>query len=119
MVPGSAATITRNVVLPREHNQDAGPCLSDGTRLYRWLPCASYPMDLLLTSALRESCYDTGAAYRRYIVDFQDVSIVRDSGLALLLMLKRWANRAGARLYVINGSSDLMRRCFSLGIRSA
>jgi anti-anti-sigma regulatory factor len=77
------------------------------------------PMDLLLTSALRESCYDTGTAYRRYIVDFQDVSIVRDSGLALLLMLKRWANRAGARLYVINGSSDLMRRCFSLGIRPA
>ena len=76
-------------------------------------------MDLMLTSALRESCYDTGTTYHRYIVDFQDVSIVRDSGLALLLMLKRWANRAGAKLYVINGSSDLMRRCLSLGIRPA
>jgi anti-anti-sigma regulatory factor len=77
------------------------------------------PMDLLLTLALRESCHDTGKAYRRYIVDFQDVSIVRDSGLALLLMLKRWASRAGAKLYVVNGSSDLMRRCLSLGIRPA
>jgi len=77
------------------------------------------PMDLLLTSALRESCYDAGATYHRYIVDFQDVGIVRDSGLALLLMLKRWANRAGAKLYVVNGSSELMRRCLSLGIRPA
>ena len=77
------------------------------------------PMDLLLTMALREYCPDTGATYRRYIVDFQNVSIVRDSGLALLLMLKRWANRAGATLCVINGNRDLMRRCISLGIGPA
>jgi anti-anti-sigma regulatory factor len=78
------------------------------------------PMDLLLTMALREYCHDTGAAaYRRYIIDFQDVSIVRDSGLALLLMLKRWANRAGATLCVINGNRALMRRCVSLGIGPA
>jgi anti-anti-sigma regulatory factor len=77
------------------------------------------PMDLLLTMALREYCHDTGAAYRRYIVDFQDVSIVRDSGLALLLMLKRWANRAGATLCVMNGNRDLMRRCIALGIGPA
>jgi anti-anti-sigma regulatory factor len=77
------------------------------------------PMDLLLTAALRESCHDTGVTYHRYIVDFQDVSIVRDSGLALLLMLKRWANRAGAKLYVTNGNSELMRRCRTLGIRPA
>jgi anti-anti-sigma regulatory factor len=77
------------------------------------------PMDLLLTMALREYCHDTGAAYRRYIVDFQDVGIVRDSGLALLLMLKRWANRAGATLCVINGNRDLMHRCISLGIGPA
>ncbi|MGB5179287.1 MAG: hypothetical protein WBP44_11220 [Gammaproteobacteria bacterium] len=76
-------------------------------------------MDLRLTSALRESCHDTGKVYRRYIVDFREVGIVRDSGLALLLMLKRWANRAGAKLYVVNGSSDLMCRCLSLGIRTA
>lgn len=76
-------------------------------------------MDLLLTSALRESCHDTGTAYQRFIVDFQDVSVVRDSGFALLLMLKRWANRAGAKLYVVNGSSELMRRCLSLGIQPA
>ena len=74
------------------------------------------PMDLLLTMPLREYCQNSGAAYRSYIVDFQNVSIVRDSGLALLLMLKRWANRAGATLCVINGNRDLMRRCFSLGI---
>ena len=77
------------------------------------------PMDLLLTMALREHCDDTGPAYRRYIVDFQNVSIVRDSGLALLLMLKRWATRAGATLCVINGNRDLMRRCISLGIGPA
>jgi len=77
------------------------------------------PMDLLLTRALREHCQDNGAAYHRYIVDFRDVSIVRDSGLALLLMLKRWANRAGATLCVINGNRDLMRRCFALGIGPA
>ena len=77
------------------------------------------PMDLLLTMALREHCHDTGAVYRRYIVDFQDVGIVRDSGLALLLMLKRWANRAGASLCVINGHRDLMHRCISLGIGPA
>jgi anti-anti-sigma regulatory factor len=76
----------------------------------------SGPMDLLLTSALREFCQETGAAYRRYIVDLRDVSIVRDSGLALLLMLKRLANRTGATLHVINGSTDLMRRCVRLGI---
>jgi len=76
-------------------------------------------LDLLLTSALRESCHDTGTIYRRYIVDFQDVSIVRDSGLALLLMLKRWASRAGAKLYVVNGDRDLMHRCLSLGIQPA
>jgi anti-anti-sigma regulatory factor len=74
------------------------------------------PMDLRLTSALREYCHDTGVAYSRYIVDFQDVSIVRDSGLGLLLMLKRLANRAGATLYVINGNTDLMHRCLKLGI---
>ena len=77
------------------------------------------PMDLLLTMPLREHCHDTGTTYRRYIVDFQDVGIVRDSGLALLLMLKRWANRAGATLCVINGNRDLMRRCISLGIGPA
>ena len=77
------------------------------------------PLDLLLTLALRESCHDTGAAYRRYIVDFQQVSVVRDSGFALLLMLKRWANQAGATLYAINGNSELMHRCFSLGIQMA
>lgn len=76
-------------------------------------------LDLLLTLALRESCYDTGKVYRRYIVDFQEVSRVRDSGFALLLLLKRWANRAGAKLYAVNGSSDLMGRCLSLGIRPA
>jgi anti-anti-sigma factor len=76
------------------------------------------PMDLLLTSALREFCHDTAAAYSRYIVDLQDVSIVRDSGLALLLMLKRLANRTGATVHVINGSSELMRRCLKLGIQS-
>jgi anti-anti-sigma regulatory factor len=74
------------------------------------------PMDLLLTSALREFCHETGAVYRRYIIDLQDVSIVRDSGLALLLMLKRLASRTGATLHVINGSTDLMRRCLRLGI---
>jgi anti-anti-sigma regulatory factor len=77
------------------------------------------PFDLLLTSALRESCHDSGNTYRRYIVDFKNVGIVRDSGLALLLMLKRWASGAGARLYVINGSRDLMNRCRNLGIRPA
>ena len=77
------------------------------------------PMDLLLTSALREFCHDTAAAYSRYIIDFQDVSIVRDSGLALLLMLKRLTNRAGATLHVINGNTDLMHRCLKLGIQSA
>lgn len=76
------------------------------------------PMDLLLTSALRESYVDAGRAYRHYVVDFQEVSIVRDSGLALLLMLKRWTSLAGARLYVINGNSDLMRRCHLLGIQT-
>lgn len=76
-------------------------------------------MDLLLTSALRELCHDSAEAYSRYIVDVQDVSIVRDSGLALLLMLKRLANRTGATLYVINGSADLMHRCLKLGIQSA
>lgn len=77
------------------------------------------PMDLLLTSPLREFCHDTGAAYRRYIVDFQDVSIVRDSGLALLLMLKRLVARTGATLHVTNGTADLMRRCLKLGIKPA
>ena len=77
------------------------------------------PMDLLLTSALREFCHDTAAAYSRYIIDFQDVSIVRDSGLALLLMLKRLTSRTGATLHVINGNTDLMRRCLKLGIQSA
>jgi len=77
------------------------------------------PFDLLLTSALRESCHDNGTTYRRYIVDLKNVSIVRDSGLALLLMLKRWASRAGARLYVVNGDRDLMSRCLTLGIRLA
>jgi len=76
-------------------------------------------MDLLLTSALREFCHDTAAAYSRYIIDFQDVSIVRDSGLALLLMLKRLTSRTGATLHVINGNTDLMRRCLKLGIQSA
>jgi len=76
-------------------------------------------MDLLLTSPLREFCHDTGAAYRRYIVDFQDVSIVRDSGLALLLMLKRLVARTGATLHVTNGTADLMRRCLKLGIKPA
>ena len=79
----------------------------------------SGPMDLLLTWALRECCQDAAAAYSRYIVDLKDVSIVRDSGLALLLMLKRLANRTGATLHVINGSSDLMRRCLKLGIHPA
>ena len=74
------------------------------------------PMDLRLTSALREYCHDTGVAYSRYIVDFRNVSIVRDSGLALLLMLKRLANRAGATLHVINGNTDMMHRCLKLGI---
>jgi len=74
------------------------------------------PMDLLLTMPLREYCHNSGAIYRSYIVDFQNVSIVRDSGLALLLMLKRLASRTGATLHVINGSSDLMRRCLRLGI---
>jgi anti-anti-sigma regulatory factor len=74
------------------------------------------PMDLLLTSALRDFCHGTGAVYRRYIVDLRDVSIVRDSGLALLLMLKRLASRTGATLHVINGSTDLMHRCLKLGI---
>jgi len=77
------------------------------------------PFDLLLTLALRESCHDSGTTYRRYIVDFKHVSIVRDSGLALLLMLKRWASRAGARLYVVNGDRELMNRCLTLGIRPA
>jgi len=77
------------------------------------------PMDLLLTSALREFCHDTAEAYSRYIVDVQDVSIVRDSGLALLLMLKRLANRTGATLHVVNGKPDLMHRCLKLGIQSA
>jgi anti-anti-sigma regulatory factor len=77
------------------------------------------PMDLLLTMPLRNYCHNPGAAYRSYIIDFQNVSIVRDSGLALLLMLKRLANRAGATLSVINGNRDLMRRCFSLGIGPA
>jgi len=74
------------------------------------------PMDLLLTSALKEFCQGRAAAYSRYIVDLQDVSIVRDSGLALLLMLKRLANRTGATLHVTNGNSELMRRCVRLGI---
>jgi len=77
------------------------------------------PMDLLLTSALREFCHDTGTAYRRYIVDFQDVSIVRDSGLALLLMLKRGLSHTGATLHVTNGTRDLMLRCLKLGIKPA
>ncbi|MGB5473549.1 MAG: hypothetical protein WBQ78_08730 [Gammaproteobacteria bacterium] len=79
----------------------------------------SGPLDLLLTLALRESCHDTGAAYHRYIVDFQQVSVVRDSGFALLLMLKRWANQADATLYAINGNRELMHRCLTLGIRLA
>jgi anti-anti-sigma regulatory factor len=74
------------------------------------------PMDLLLTSALRDFCHGTGAVYRRYIVDLRDVSIVRDSGLALLLMLKRLASRTGATLHVTNGSAELMHRCLKLGI---
>ena len=77
------------------------------------------PMDLLLTSALREFCHGTGNVYRRYIVDLRDVSIVRDSGLALLLMLKRLVSRTGATLHVINGNTDLMRRCLRLGISPA
>jgi len=77
------------------------------------------PMDLLLTSALRDFCHGTGNVYRRYIVDLRDVSIVRDSGLALLLMLKRLAGTTGATLHVTNGNSDLMRRCLSLGIKPA
>ena len=74
------------------------------------------PMDLRLTSALSEYCHDTGVAYSRYIVDFRNVSIVRDSGLALLLMLKRLVNRSGATLHVINGNAELMYRCLKLGI---
>lgn len=74
------------------------------------------PLDLRLTSALSEYCHDTGVAYSRYIVDFRNVSIVRDSGLALLLMLKRLVNRSGATLQVINGNTDLMCRCLKLGI---
>ena len=77
------------------------------------------PMDLLLTSALRDFCHGTGTVYRRYIVDLRDVSIVRDSGLALLLMLKRLAGRSGATLHVANGNTDLMQRCLSLGIKPA
>ena len=74
------------------------------------------PMDLRLTSALSEYCHDTGVAYSRYIVDCRNVSIVRDSGLALLLMLKRLVNRGGGTLHVINGNPDLMFRCIKLGI---
>lgn len=77
------------------------------------------PMDLLLTSALRDFCHGTNAVYRRYIVDLRDVSVVRDSGLALLLMLKRLAGRTGATLHVTNGDTDLMQRCRRLGIKPA
>lgn len=79
----------------------------------------SGPMDLMLTSALRDFCSERGAVYRRYIFDLQDVSIVRDSGLALLLMLKRLLGRTGATLQVINANSDMMRRCLKLGIAAA
>lgn len=77
------------------------------------------PMDLRLTCALSEYCHETGVAYSRYIVDFRNVSIVRDSGLALLLMLKRLVNRGGGTLHVINGDTDLMYRCLKLGIQAA
>ena len=74
------------------------------------------PMDLRLTSALRDYCDDSGATYDRYIVDLQQVSVVRDSGLGVLLMLKRLANRAGASLKVINVNAALTRQCIKLGI---
>ena len=77
------------------------------------------PMDLLLTTALRDFCHGTGEVYRRYIVDLREVSIVRDSGLALLLMLKRLVSRTGATLHVISSNSELMRRCIRLGISPA
>jgi hypothetical protein len=76
------------------------------------------PMDLLLTAAPRGSYCDAGRAYRHNVVDCREVSTVRDSGLALLLMLKRWTSLDGARLYVINGSSDPMCRYHLLGIQT-
>ena len=74
------------------------------------------PLDLMLTSELRGCCQDSGSKYRRYIIDLQNVSIVRDSGLALLLMLNRLTSRTGATLNVVNGSTSLKSRCIKLGI---
>jgi ABC-type transporter Mla MlaB component len=75
------------------------------------------PLDLMLTSALKGCCQDSSSSYRRYIIDLQNVSIVRDSGLALLLMLKRLTGRTGATLNVINGTKSLKSRCIKLGIK--
>ena len=75
------------------------------------------PLDLMLTSALKGYCQDSGSSYRRYIIDLQNVSVVRDSGLALLLMLQRLTRRTGATLDVVNGTKSLKSRCIKLGIR--
>ncbi len=75
------------------------------------------PLDLMLTTALRGICQDVDAPYRHYIVDLQNVSVVRDSGLALLIMLKHLTCRRGATLQIINGSAGLMSRCVQLGIK--
>lgn len=77
----------------------------------------SGPLDLMLTSALRGFCQGSGLTYRRYIIDLQNVSVVRDSGLALLLMLKRLTSRTGATLNVINATKSLKSRCVKLGIK--
>jgi ABC-type transporter Mla MlaB component len=74
------------------------------------------PLDFRLASIFGEICHQPSAAYTRYVVDLTDVNIVRDSGLALLLMLNRWATIAGVTMSVINGSFDLVRRCKQIGI---
>jgi ABC-type transporter Mla MlaB component len=77
------------------------------------------PLDLMLTSALNGCCQNSGSRYQRFIIDLQNVSIVRDSGLALLLMLQHLTSRTGATLNVINGTKSLKNRCIKLGIKPA
>jgi Anti-anti-sigma regulatory factor (antagonist of anti-sigma factor) len=67
--------------------------------------------------ALWQYCQPDANGHQTYVFDLAEVTEVRDSGLAWLMMFQRRARRAGAHVGAVSVAPALEKRLAQAGIR--
>ena len=74
--------------------------------------------DMSLCFDLWYKCQLEDGRFRSYLFDLGEVSDLRDSGLAWLMMFSRRAEKTGARTCIINCGPEVAGRCLAAGLNT-